>query len=96
MIKAYDCFPIIMPEIQDGLDTKHPHLRDKRIQFFEENHIYNVDGREDFVSCTTFIHQFFEPFDADKVIVRMMSNKERWKHSKYFGMTPDEIKILEQ
>ena len=94
MTNNYECFPLQMPEIVNGLDKKNSHTRDKRIQFFEDNHIYNVDGREDFVSCTTFIHQFYEPFDADKVITRMMSNNERWKNSKYFGMTKDEIKTL--
>lgn len=82
------CFDSLDPK----LDKCNAHSRDKRITFYEENHIYNVDGREDFVSCTTFIHQFFEEFDADAVIRRMMSNTSKWSTSKYYGMTSDEIK----
>ena len=75
-----------------ALLKKNPHTRDEHIQFFDEGHIYDVDGNRDFMSCTTFVHQFFEPFDADTVINRMMSNPLKWKKSKYYGLTPEEIK----
>ena len=74
------------------LDKQNPHPRDKRITFYEEDHIYDIDGRRDYISCTTFIHQFYEEFDADSVIQRMMSNPVKWETSKYNGMTAQEIK----
>ena len=70
--------------------NKHP--RDDRIQFQEEGHIYTVDGsRAGWVSCTKFLHEFFSEFDADAVIAKMM-NSHNWPNSKYFGMTPEQIK----
>ena len=66
------------PEITDGLCLTNSHTRDSRIQFFDEGHIYDVDGRRDFVSCTTFVHKFYKEFDPDFVINRMMRNKEKF------------------
>lgn len=74
------------------LAQRNPHPRDSRIRFFDEGHVYDVDGRRDFVSCTTFVHQFFEPFNADRVIEKMMRNPQRWTQNKYYGLTPDAIK----
>jgi len=70
--------------------NKHP--RDDRIQFEEESHTYTIDGtREGWTSCTGFLHHFFEPFDPDAVIKKMMASR-KWSQSKYYGMTADEIK----
>ena len=79
------------PEISGGLQDKNAHPRDKRIQFFEEGHIYDIDGDRDFVSCTTFIHQFCQEFDADAIIKKMMASRN-WPQSKYHGMTKEAIK----
>ena len=79
------------PEI-DGLNIKNQHERDKRIKFYDEGHIYDVDGRRDFVSCTTFVHQFYKEFDPDFIIDRMMRNKEKFNRGPYSGMTKEEIK----
>lgn len=66
--------------------------RDLRIDFNEALHQYKIDGELDsqLVSVTQFIHQFFEKFNADSVIAKMMAS-ERWQQSKYFGMTRNEI-----
>ncbi len=84
--------------IEDGaltwqrLAVKHKHPRDDRISFHEETHTYTIDGtKEGWTSCTTFIHTFFDHFDADAVIAKMMKGK-KWPESKYFGMTAEEIK----
>jgi hypothetical protein len=70
--------------------NKHP--RDDRIQFREEDHSYTIDGdRTNWTSCTTFIGQFYEHFDADAVIAKMMSSS-KWSQSKYYGKTAEEIK----
>jgi len=84
------------------LNVLHAHPRDARIKFYDEIqlageaqprlHQYIIDGdANSYVSCTTFIHQFFGHFDADEVIGNMMRGRN-WQHSAYFGMTPDQIK----
>jgi hypothetical protein len=91
--------PVQMPQsIEDGalswqrLAVRNAHARDARISFHEETHTYTIDGsKEGWVSCTGFIHGFFEEFNADAVIRKMMASK-KWPESKYFGMTPQQIK----
>ncbi len=73
------------------LANLHPHPRDKDISFQEDGHIYTIKGDKYYKSCTTWIKSFFEKFDADAVIDRMMA-KDDWPNSKYFGMTKQEIK----
>ena len=75
----------------DTLAKKNFHERDSHIIFDEGPHIYTVDGDSDYLSVTTWNHMHFEPFDADKVIANMR-NRKKWKQSKYYGMTPEEIK----
>ena len=68
------------------------HPRDLRISFEEETHLYTIDGqREGWTSCTGFIHSFFEHFDPDAVIAKMMGSR-KWPQSKYYGMKAEEIK----
>jgi hypothetical protein len=74
------------------LAVLHHHERDDHIQFDEGTHTYTIDGVKDgWISCTGFLHQFFEHFDADAVIAKMMKSP-KWYESKYFGMTADAIK----
>lgn len=88
-----------MPQtIEDGaltwqrLAVKNAHPRDARITFDEPTHTYTIDGsKEGWVSCTGFIHGFFEEFDADAVIAKMMGSR-KWSESKYYGKTAAEIK----
>ena len=70
----------------------HRHPRDNLIHFDEPTHIYTVKGSsKGITSITTFLHSFFPHFDADAVIKNMMKSK-KWPESKWFGMTPQEIK----
>ena len=74
------------------LAVLNAHPRDERIQFEEESHTYTIDGtRAGWISCTGFIHHFFEEFNADAVITKMMASR-KWPESKYYGMTPAAIK----
>lgn len=75
----------------DYLSNKNEHPRDRHISFDEGPHIYTIDGDSDFTSVTTWNHAHFQEFDADKIIDNMMTSKN-WTQSKYYGMTPDEIK----
>lgn len=74
----------------DYLALKHPHSRDASIIFDEIPHIYTINGSTDNVSVTTWCHSHFEPFNAEKIIQRMMS-KPNWSNNKYFGKTAAEI-----
>lgn len=76
------------------LSDQNPHLRDSRIRFVEDTHTYYVDGSEDgyqYTSTTKLMHSMFKPFDADEVIEKMRRSRN-WGSSKYYGMSPDEIK----
>lgn len=76
------------------LSVNNPHPRDKHIQFFEKEHNYIIDLEPNvkYTSVTTWIHEHFEHFDADKIIKKMMSGSG-WKEGhKYWGKTPEQIK----
>lgn len=45
------------------------------------------------LSCTSFVHSFFDAFDADAVIDKMQASS-KWSESKYFGMTKEAIKEM--
>jgi ATP-dependent exoDNAse (exonuclease V) beta subunit len=70
------------------------HERDDNIKFEEEGHKYTIvpDSTSTYTSVTTFIHSHFQPFEADKIIKKMMKGK-LWKEGhKYWNMTAEEIK----
>lgn len=73
------------------LANLHPHDRDNDISFQESGHIYDIKGDRFYKSCTTWVKSFFEKFDADAIIDKMMS-KPDWPSSKYYGMTKKQIK----
>lgn len=74
------------------LAVVNKHDRDDRIQFEEESHTYTIDGtRAGWTSCTGFLHHFFDEFNADAVIAKMMASR-KWPESKYYGMTAAAIK----
>lgn len=75
------------------LAEKNPHERDSHITFDEGPHIYTIDGDSSFTSVTSWNHSHFPHFDADKIISNMMRSR-KWPQSKYFGMTPSEIKKM--
>lgn len=62
------------------------------LQFTPHNHKYvSIDPNEskDWLSVTSFISNFKQPFDADKIAAKSAKSKK----SKWYGMTPEEIKI---
>lgn len=81
------------PTLNNVLCIRNAHPRDKHIKFFEEDHKYIIDLEPEvkYTSVTTWIHEHFEKFEADKIIKKMMSGS-RWKEGhKYWGMTPEQI-----
>lgn len=76
------------------LESINGHPRDINISFKEEGHEYIVVGMKDKpTSVTTLIHKYFDEFDPDKIITKMMSSRN-WIKSKYYGKTREEIKNL--
>lgn len=73
------------------LAKQNAHPRDKRLRFDEEPHLYYIDGVNDNISVTTFIHKIFPQFDEEKIINNMMKGRN-WEKSQYYGMTKQEIK----
>ena len=76
------------------LQRLNEHVRDSRIVFDEEPHIYYVDNKAIKTSVTTLVHEMFPKFDADEIIKKMKKNEYSFKKSKYFGMTDSEIKKM--
>lgn len=67
------------------LTIKNQHERDKDIIFKEEGHVYILKKYKKPVSVTTFIHNNFPKFNADKVLKKMRKSaleskilKEEW------------------
>jgi hypothetical protein len=58
------------------------------LQFTAHNHKYTSEDNMEWLSVTSLISNFKQPFDADKIAVK----SSRSKKSKWYGMTPDEIK----
>jgi ATP-dependent exoDNAse (exonuclease V) beta subunit len=81
------------PVLNNILSARNVHPRDKHIKFFEEGHKYIVDLEPDvkYTSVTTWIHEYFEKFDSDKIIKKMMSGSGWREGHKYWGMTPEQI-----
>ena len=75
------------------LAARNPHLRDALLSFEPGEHKYTVAGRGGDRSVTTAIAKCFPAFDADEVIRGMMTSA-RWDQSKYYGLSPDQIKRL--
>ena len=73
------------------LAEANPHERDSHITFDEGPHKYYIDGDDNYMSVTTSIHKYFAPFDADKIIKKMMESP-KWPQNKYYGMNKEEIK----
>lgn len=78
------------------LDKINAHPRDDHIEFDEPTHTYTIDGNSNYKSVTTWIHDFFPHFDADKIITKMRNGRNWNEDNKYYGMTDDEIKEMWQ
>jgi len=75
------------------LSKINAHSNDKNISFTEFGHKYTINGKTNYKSVTTWLKVFFEPFNADEIIDKMMASS-KWPTNKYFGKTKQEIKLL--
>ena len=70
-------------------DGKHPY--DDRINFFESDHRYVVDGVVEFISVTTKVAECFEVFDP-RAALALLKGGRRWNEShEMWGLDDDEI-----
>lgn len=76
------------------LAKKNAHPRDANIEFDEPTHVYTICGNSNYKSVTTWIHDFFPPFDADKAIACMRKGKNWGPDNKYYNMTDRQIKEM--
>lgn len=58
------------------------------LKFYPDKHKYVSEDNIDWLSVTSLISNFKQPFDADKIAEKSARNKK----SKWYGMTPTEIK----
>lgn len=77
--------------MQTSLIERNAHERDSRIYFDEKPHLYYISGQKVGASVTGLVHQFFEKFDPETVIDKMMKSPW-WYKSKYYGKCKEEIK----
>jgi ATP-dependent exoDNAse (exonuclease V) beta subunit len=81
--------------LYEVLSVRNFHPRDANIKFFEDGHKYCISTEPNvkYTSVTTWNHRHFPKFDADNVIQNMMKGKG-WKEGhKYWGLTPEQIKV---
>jgi len=73
--------------LKKNINLLNCHKRDQNIRFEKESHSYFVNNNlnDKYISVTSFIKQWFEEFDANKVIDNMNPN------GKYKGKTKNEI-----
>ena len=80
----------------DMLQHKFPFPRDARVEFFEEDHRYMIDGNIKAPRSVTFlVHQFEEPFDAD-ICIGKMRNGRNWQKKKKEYTNPDGTIMTDQ
>jgi len=59
------------------------------LKFTAHDHKYRSEDDIDWLSVTSFISNFKKPFDADSIAIKSAKNKK----SKWYGMTPEDIKL---
>jgi very-short-patch-repair endonuclease len=67
-----------------GFNNRNEHTRDRRVQFFPDEHVYTIDNTPA-PSASTIISNFFPEFDAEYWASRKASE---------FGMTPNEVELM--
>lgn len=77
------------------LSTQNKHDRDLLIKFYSKGHKYEIKTEPNikYTSVTTWVHTHFPKFDADAIITKMMNGKNWGPDNKYWGMTPEQIKL---
>lgn len=81
---AFDSRYILPAHRVKLLEEQHPHPRDDRIVFYEEPHIYTIDGHPVQMSVSGLPHEFEGVFEPHRAIASMkQSRKEKWPRLAY-------------
>jgi len=85
-----------LPVLKDVLSVQNVCERDAHILFDEPTHKYTitVDPDSKYTSVTTWIHEHFPKFDANKIINTMLASRNYKEGHKYWNMTREEILAL--
>mgnify|MGYP003633403197 CR=1 FL=1 len=75
------------------LSDLNSHPKDSLIKFNSRRHTYSTAKSAYLRSVTKIVSEQFGLFDADKIISKM-TNSVKWPTSKYYGMSPKEIKQM--
>lgn len=78
----YDENYILPPHREKLLQGRYPHPLDSAIEFFEEPHIYTVNGVPVICSITTIANEFTAPFDP-MLAIRAMKRSKAWPRLQY-------------
>ena len=70
------------PKIQSTYEIINSHPNDQLLKFEPNRHVYSYNGKELKTSVTSFIESYFEKFNPDEVIPRMM-NGQNWPRPEY-------------
>lgn len=65
------------------LAMENGHTRDKSILFDEEPHTYYINGKCNYTSVTTVVHEFFPEFDSHDVARNMIKRRDFATNKKY-------------
>lgn len=69
VVSEHIIFDQSKPYVEFGANPniENDHIRDSRLKFNEERHLYFIDENPNTTSGTTFIHSFFNDFDAETI-----------------------------
>jgi hypothetical protein len=83
-----------MSRVQQVLQNRFSHPRDKYMRYYEKFHKYEntKDLQNKYISVTTWVPKHFSKFDADAVIEKIFNSKSWQPGHKYWGMTAEDIK----
>ena len=90
-------FFMIRPEGKMKLEDENVHILDDKLSFDEKSHTYYYNNEKMRLSVTELVGEYFEKFDPDNAIEKMMSGP-RWPRPEYQHkadgrpFTPEEIK----
>ena len=74
------------------LSETNKHLRDENIIMIKDTHKYIINGRDDYISTTTFIKMLFPPIPEDVIIYKILKSSNEETKQKYKGLNKEQIR----
>lgn len=92
----FDCRYVLPQHRVKLLEQLHPHPRDERIVFYEEPHIYTIDGIPAQESVSSLASEFESEFDPDQAVQNMKDSKSMtWPRVQYV-LNPRRIETADE